>query len=200
MIRIGVAGCVAVVFLVGCGVTTQQAATVTGLTTTTTSSIIGKKVLDRYHGPTLRELLSRAGRRGADSIVAAVYYALLKKDPGSLSAPERVVLGVEALEEEVNSDGYLSFFSYEPSYVREIVAALKQIHCPHTARITEDAEAVLGIRPDWTADQISTAADDASDDAWAKLDRLDDRFYAYPDPLDDRLLSFIRAHAADIKL
>ena len=39
-----------------------------------------------------------------------------------------------------------------------------------------------------------------SDDQWAKLDTLDGQFFAYPDPIEDRLLTFIRANAAEIRL
>src|SRR5438094_329907 len=63
-----------------------------------------------------------------------------------------------------------------------------------------DAESVLGLRPDWTDDQISNAAADMSDNAMAKLDPLDERFYTYPDPIEERLLAFIRAHSAQIRL
>jgi hypothetical protein len=93
-----------------------------------------------------------------------------------------------------------SSFLNEPSYAHQIGAALNEIGCPETARITEDALAILGLRPDWTDEQIADAAADMPDDQMAKLDPLDEEFFAYPDPIEDRLLAFIRANTAEIRL
>jgi hypothetical protein len=182
----------------GCGGTREDAATTAAADDTATVS--EKPFLPGYEGQTLDELLTMTDTYREDSVILAIEQALQQKDPVDLSAPERVVLAVEALEREVNNGGYNQFFLNEPSYAHQIGAALSEIGCPETARITEDAVAVLGLRPDWTDEQISVAAADMPDDQMAKLDPLDDAFFAYPDPIEDRLLAFIRANAAEIRL
>lgn len=181
----------------GCGGATQDVATTTAADT---AAVTEKPFLDAYGGQTLAELLAMTDTYRTDSLILAVEGALLQKASADLSTPERVVLAVEALEREVNNGGYNQFLLNEPSYAHEIVAALNEIGCPETARITEDALAVLGLRPGWTDEQIETAAADMPDDQMAKLDPLDEEFFAYPDPIEDRLLAFIRANAAEIRL
>src|SRR5436305_423697 len=136
----------------------------------------------------------------ADSVIMAIEEALLRKDAAEQSPSERVVLVVEALEREVNNGGYNQFFLNEPSYAREVVPALTAIGCTESARIAGDALAVLGPQPNWNEEQISAAAADMCDDDMSKLGELDDEFFAYPDPIEDRLLAYIRAHAAEITL
>jgi hypothetical protein len=159
-----------------------------------------KPFLDEYSGQTLEELLALAGTYREDSIILAIEQALQQKAPADLTQPERVVLAVEALEREVNNGGYNQFFLNEPGHAHDIVGALEQIGCPETARITRDATAVLELRPEWTVEQIQAAAADMPDDADERLAGLDDEFFAYPDPIEDRLLAFMRANAAEIHL
>jgi|SRR5829696_776493 len=182
----------------GCGGATPDVALTT--TATDTAAVTEKPFLDAYGGQSLAELLAMADTYRTDSVVLAVEGALLQKASADLSAPERVVLAVEALEREVNNGGYNQFFLNEPSHAHQIGAALNEIGCPETARITEDALAVLDLRPDWTDEQISVAAADMTDDQMAKLEPFDDAFFAYPDPIADRLLAFIRANAPEIRL
>ena len=181
----------------GCGGANPDAATRT--LATDTAAVTERGIRYSYDGKTVAELLAMTDTYRTDSLIHLVEEALQQKARADLSAPERVVLAIEALEREVNNGGYNQFFLNEPSYAHEIVAALNEIGCPETARITEDAVAVLGLRPGWTDEQISAAAD-MSDDQWAKLDTLDGQFFAYPDPIEDRLLTFIRANAAEIRL
>jgi uncharacterized protein DUF4375 len=162
--------------------------------------VTGKPFLDGYSGQTLNELLAMTSTYREDSIILAIEHALQRKAPAGLAQPERVVLAVEALEREVNNGGYNQFFLNEPVYAHDIVAALSQIGCPETARITRDATEVLGLRPSWTIEQIQAAAADMSDDADERLGQLDDEFFEYPDPIGDRLLAFIRASATGIRL
>jgi hypothetical protein len=159
-----------------------------------------KPFLEGYDGQTLGELLAMTNTHRADSVILAIEQALQQKAPGDLSAPERVVLAVEGLEREVNNGGFQQFFLNEPSYVHEIVPALNEIGCPEAARITGEAVVVLGLRPDWTDERIQAAAADMTDDEMANLDPLDEEFFAYPDPIADRLLTFIHANAAAIRL
>jgi Domain of unknown function (DUF4375) len=159
-----------------------------------------KPFLDGYSGQSVEELLAMTDAYREDSIILAFEQALQQKPPADLTPPERAVLAVEALEREVNNGGYNQFFLNEPGYADSIVAALTEIGCPETARITRDATEVLGLDPSWTTEQIRSAAADMADDADERLGQLDDEFFAYPDPIEDRLLAFIRSNAADIHL
>jgi Domain of unknown function (DUF4375) len=159
-----------------------------------------KSFLDGYGGQTLDELLAVTDTYREDSIILAIEQALQQKTPTDISPPEHVVLVVEALEREVNNGGYNQFFLNEPEYAHDIVSALTQIGCAETARITRDATEVLGLRPDWTTEQIQAASADMPEDADERLGQLDDEFFAYPDPIEDRLLAFIRDNAATIRL
>ena len=156
--------------------------------------------LDRYGGQTLSELLALADTYRADSITLAIEEALLRKPADELSSAERVVLAVVALEREVNNGGYNQFFLNEPGFAHEVAASLDQIGCGETARISRGAVAGLGIQPYWTTDQIQDAAADARDEQDARLGELDDEFFAYPDPIADRLLAYIRQNGANISL
>jgi hypothetical protein len=159
-----------------------------------------KVFLAGYGGQTLDELLTMTDTYREDSIILAIEQALQQKAPADLAPPEHVVLAVEALEREVNNGGYNQFFLNEPEYAQDIVAALTQIGCAETARITRDATEVLGLRPEWTTEQIQAAAADMPEDADERLEQLDDEFFEYPDPIADRLLAFIRANEPAIRL
>jgi len=159
-----------------------------------------KDFFDKYDGQTLAELLALTDTYREDSIILAIEQALQRKAPEDVAPPERVVLAVEALEREVNNGGYNQFFLNEPTYAYDIVESLTQIGCPEVARITQDATSVLGLRPDWTDDQIQAAAADMPDDADGRLSQLDDQFFEYPEPIAERLLTFVRANAAEIRL
>jgi hypothetical protein len=159
-----------------------------------------KAFLDKYSGQTLTELLALTDTYREDSIILAIEQALQSKAPADVAPSERVVLAVEAFEREVNNGGYSQFFLNEPTYARDIVAALTQIGCPEIARITRDAADVLGLRRDWTDEQIQAAAADMADDGDERLSELDDQFFEYPEPIEERLLTFVRANAAEIRL
>jgi hypothetical protein len=159
-----------------------------------------KDFFDKYDGQTLAELLALTDTYREDSIILAIEQALQRKAPEDVAPPERVVLAVEALEREVNNGGYNQFFLNEPTYAYDIVEALTQIGCPEVARITRDATSVLGLRPDWTDDQIQAAAADMPEEADGRLSQLDDQFFEYPEPIAERLLTFVRANAAEIRL
>jgi hypothetical protein len=191
-----VAVALVVLLVSGCGGTTEE----TAAPTDDTPTMAEKPFLDRYEGQSLDELLALTDTYRVDSVLLAIESALLQKPPAELSEQERVVLAVEALEREVNNGGYNQFFLNEPSYADEIVQALNKIGCPETARITREAVAVLGIRSEWPDDQVQAAAADATEEQDAKLYALDGEFFEYPDPIEDRLLAFIRANVAAIRL
>lgn len=73
------------------------------------------KWLDEYSGQTPSELIPLEREFRTDSIVLAFEQALDQKyervGKEQLSNEELIVLSVEALEREVNNDGYEQFFS-----------------------------------------------------------------------------------------
>lgn len=156
--------------------------------------------LEKYTGQRLDELLGMVGTYRVDSILLAIEQALQRKPASERSAAERIVLAVEALEREVNNGGYDQFFLNEPSHAHAIAAALTEIGCLATARITESAVDVLGVRPGWTDEQIEAAALALQDAQMEKLSALDDEFYEYPDPIEGRLLAYIRDNTSSITL
>jgi hypothetical protein len=102
------------------------------------------KWLDGYSGQTVAELLSLEGECRIDSLVLAFEQAVDQKGQRegteALSAEERMVLAIEALEREVNNGGYHQFFvNSSREFVGIIVRALVRINCPKTAEITQRA-------------------------------------------------------------
>jgi hypothetical protein len=162
--------------------------------------VADKPFLDGYGGQTLSELLAMTDTHRVDSVILAIEEALLQKPVAELSSPERVVLAVEALEREVNNGGYNQFFLNEPGYAHEIATALTEIGCVESARIADDALTILASQPDWSEEEVAAAAADMPDDQIAKLERLDDEFFAYPDPIADRLLAYITVNASEIRI
>ena len=57
----------------------------------------------------------------------------------------------------------------------------------------------LAIKDEQT-EQVQAAAADMPEDSDERLGQLDDEFFAYPDPIAERLLAFIRGNAAAIRL
>jgi len=71
------------------------------------------KSFDKYSDQNIDQLLSLEGEYRIDSLLAAMKQAIGQKaareGDGSLSAEERVVLAVEALQREINNGGYDQF-------------------------------------------------------------------------------------------
>src|SRR5262249_52433074 len=99
--------------------------------------------LDRYNGETFDELVALEGTYRTDSLVLAFEQAMDQKaarvGENKLTAEERVILAIEALEREVNNGGYGQFFVNTPEYAPIIVDALRRIGCPKVAEITDRA-------------------------------------------------------------
>ena len=112
----------------GCGGANPDAATRT--LATDTAAVTERGIRYSYDGKTVAELFAMTDTYRTDSLIHLVEEALQQRARADLSAPERVVLAIEALEREVNNGGYNQFFLNEPSYAHEIVAALNEIGCP----------------------------------------------------------------------
>ena len=102
------------------------------------------KWLDGYSGQSVDELIALEGEYRIDALVVAFDQALDQKAAAngddSLSAEERVIVAIVALESEVNNGGYLQFFQNSSrEFAPIIVQALERIGCARTAAITRKA-------------------------------------------------------------
>ena len=160
--------------------------------------------LDGYSGQTTDELIALDDAFRTDSIVLAFEAAITHKAERigyeRLTPAERVVLDVEALEREVNSDGYLGLFTYYSRHVPGLVAALSAIGADAVAELTRSAIAELGIAGPLTPEAVEAAANEEDDDRDERLDALDQAYYEKAGDLAVPLLAFIAAHRDEIVL
>ena len=161
--------------------------------------------LDEYTGQSLDELLAMEQAYRVDSLVFAMAFALSHKlwqcGAAALSPAERIILVVQCLEREVNNGGYDQFF-FNPSreYARDIEAALRAIGCPINADIARRAVEALQIEGEPTADAVETALVAGGDELSELLASLDTEYYAFLEPIADRLFAFAKANRATICL
>ena len=164
----------------------------------------GPAWLEGYSGQSVDELLSLKGTHRIDSLVLAFEEAIAQKAQRvgvqNLSAEERTVLAVEALEREVNNGGYDQFFiNSSKEFAPTIVNALQRIGCEKTATITQKAVKALGV------EELTTAAIDAAmakDNAQcaARLNQCDESYYKSGEPIAERLFAFIKANKGGIRV
>ncbi len=160
------------------------------------------KWLDRYSGQTVDELLRLEGGYRVDSLVVAFEQGLDQKSTregdGALSAEERIILAIEALEREVNNGGYRQFFlNSSCEFAPMIVDALMRIGCPRTAQVTQRAIDAL---------HLSTLSPEAIDAALGgenvedELNECDALYYQAGEGIAGHLFAFIKASRAKIRL
>ena len=161
--------------------------------------------LGGYDGQSLDELIAMESSHRIDSLVLAMESALDQKlsvgGPAGLSAEERVILVIEALEREVNNGGYDQFFTNSSgAYAGEIEAALRSIGCPRQADIAKRALEALGVKGALTSASVEAALDAGGDDLSGRLGDLDDEYYKCDEPIADRLFAFVKANRAKVQL
>ena len=160
--------------------------------------------LDQYTGQTTDELIGLNGVYRTDSIVLAFEQAIREKAERighqNLTMPERVVLAVEALEREVNSDGYSGLFTSASDQVPDLVEALAAIGADAVAELTRSAIGLLGIDGPLTAAAVESAMDGENDVRDDRLDGYDQAYYATAGDLAEPLLAFIGANRDEIVL
>jgi hypothetical protein len=164
----------------------------------------GPKWLDGYSGESAEQLLSLEGKYRTDSLVQAFEQGINQKaereGAKNLTIEERIVLGVEALEREVNNGGYEQFFvNSSREFVPIVVTALQRIGCKKTANITQKAIEALGIS-DLRSDAIDAVICNRDERRAAKLNRCDDSYYKSTEPIAERLFAFIKANRTSISL
>ena len=162
--------------------------------------------LESYDGQTTDELIALEARYRIDSLVLAFESALSRKAEQvglqSLSWPERVVLAVESMEREVNSVGWVGFFS-TPSqpYAAVLESALIAIECPGYAGLAARALAELRVQGPVDADSLSDALERGGDELSDALDDLDAEYQALGgESIERQLFAFIKANRRDIRL
>ena len=108
--------------------------------------------LEGYNGESVDELIALEGKCRTDSLVLAFEQAMDQKaariGEDELTAEERIILAIEALEREVNNGGYGQFFlNSSREYAPIIADALRRISCPKTAEITQKALKIVQKTP-----------------------------------------------------
>jgi hypothetical protein len=156
-----------------------------------------EKWLDGYSGQTTDELIRLQGEYRTDSIVLAFEQALDQKSArigqDCLSAEEKAVLAIEALEREVNNGGYDQFFiNSSKEYAPIVVDALNRIGCADVALLTQQAIDTLGIDGNVTVEAIDRVMEDESDERDEKLGACDKRYYEIAGDLAGPLLEFVK--------
>jgi hypothetical protein len=156
--------------------------------------------LQNYEGQSTEELLALEGRYRIDSLVLAFEQAIQSKAPGSISTEETYVLAIEALEREVNNGGYHQFFvNTAGEFAGVIEAALRAINCPRTADMTRDAIAAMRVDAS-DAEAVAAAALRADASLVEALGACDDRYFAYEEPIADRLFRWIAANKDRVRV
>jgi hypothetical protein len=153
---------------------------------------------------TTDELIALEGTYRTDSIVVAFAQAIQRKaarlGDAQLSTAERVILGVEAVEDRVNSGGFDSLFRYESALVPDIVPSLEAIARTDVADLARSAIEAVGIEGPITASAIELAMDEENDARDDRLDALDRLYFDTAGDLADPLLAFIKSNRDQIKL
>lgn len=164
---------------------------------------MGDRFLTGYGGETTEQLLALEPSCRIDSLVLAFEEGIQRKGlhVPDITAQERCVLAVEALEREVNNGGYSQFFiNNSREFVDVIESALLAIGCPKVAAITRDAIAALGIAGPVSAEKAEEAA--LRDDAAVRtaLEACDSRYFDNDEPIADRLFAWIKANRQAIRV
>jgi hypothetical protein len=157
---------------------------------------------DRYNGESFDELIALEGKYRIDSLVLAFEQAMDQKvarvGEHKLTAEERAILAVEALEREVNNGGYGQFFVNTPEYAPIIVDALRRIGCTKVAEITDRAVKLVQMAPT-TDEEIANGTredNEERDDALAECDAL---YFEGPENIEGSLFAFIKGNRAKIE-
>jgi hypothetical protein len=129
-----------------------------------------------------------------DQIIASVQEKQTRHGYDSLAPPERIVFDVNALEAEVNNGGFHEFFfNSQADRVPEIIEALQAIGATTVAGMVREACSLFpagGPSRDRQArqEQLEEVCEE-------RFDALDERFYAYPDPLSQLVVAYWQKNA-----
>jgi hypothetical protein len=165
----------------------------------------GTKWLDAHTGQTTDELIALEADYRVDSLVLAFDQALAEKAVceglAGLTAEERVVLAVEAIEREVNNGGYDQLFTDSSKQLAPyFIDALDAIGADEVAKLTRRAIDALGIQGALTVESIDRAMDVDSEERDDSLAECDEAYYDLSCDLADPLFAYIKTNRARIAL
>ncbi len=156
-----------------------------------------KKWLDDVGNLTVGQLIQLEDTYRIDSIVAAIEAALM--DRATVTATERIVLVIEAMEREVNNGGFNQFFfNSSNEYAGELISALRQIGVPGIAEIAERALRAIGAQPNWKSEQFEEASADPEESIMDELNECDNAYYASEEAIAEKLFGFIKLSQKDV--
>ena len=155
-----------------------------------------------YSGETLEQLIGMHGTVKTFSINFAIERALKLRfgyeDSSELSPYQRVILAVQHIQREVMNGGFRQFFfNSSRFFLPYVVDALERIDCPKTANLARQAIATLN------SNEIATIEDrvlEHSPERKEALTKLDQQFFKYEEPLDEKLFAWIKANREYIAL
>jgi hypothetical protein len=155
-----------------------------------------------YTGQTTAELIAAKNSHRIDSLMCAIEQGIQLKQQQrgqrSLTAAERLLLAVMALDREVNNGGYRQFFQNSSQFAPGIVDSLRRIGCDATAAVTAKAIAALGL-PAVSAKSIAEAMRTKDPKRDRALQSCDKQFYRLRE-IEPRLFGFVEAHQHEIRL
>lgn len=123
------------------------------------------------------------------------------KDFESLNVIEKNILFIEMLESQVNNGGFDQyFFNSSGEYAHETLSALEEIMAPQMAKILNSAINVFPTLPipkdtELRRDQMKEIPDSVSE-TW---DKLDDKFYEYPEDLAELVIEYVKANKKEFE-
>ena len=156
-----------------------------------------------YRGESLQEILSSADFDDVDKLLVIENALWFFKRDAERSQEEVVVLAVMELERQVNNGGFNQFFfNSSGKYAPVIVEGLKRIGCPKTAKIALKAIDLLGSIELSDPDAVQNAAclDEDDEKLSAAYEKLDFKFYEYPEDISGKLMEFIHTSSEKIVL
>lgn len=170
--------------------------------------------LSEYTGQTISEILALRGKFRDDSLVLAIESALIERHNWhalddaqtreailQLTDAERAVLAIEAMEREVNNGGYFQFFiNSSKHFAPFLVDALNAIGCSKLAEVSSQAIDTLRLPPNFDGMDCDEACMAAMDDVQPKLNELDEHYFECPEPIVERLLSYVERSAHEIRI
>jgi hypothetical protein len=160
--------------------------------------------LKGYSGQTTDALIALAEAYRIDSIVLAFEEGIHRKAARlgvpRLTTPERVVIAIEALEREVNHDGFDGLFRHRPEYVPFLDPSLRAIGLPAVADLTRSAIALLSVAEPLTPEAVQAAIYLEDQDRDHRLHEFDIAYNATAGDLAGPLFEYIKVNRDEITL
>lgn len=136
------------------------------------------------------------------SLIAPITSKMRRVGYESLTETEKIFYCVYWLEGEINNGGFHQYFSNSAGdHAIETVSALKKIGAGYTAEILEQSLTVFPEKAPFSdrekrQEQLFAIGEENE----KLLNELDDKFYAYTDPIGSLLVKYLKDHKDDIQL